>query len=103
GARPIRGVVSQGMLCSARELGLGEEHDGILELATEATPGTPFLEAVPLGDTRLVGEAPPTRPALLGHKGMARGLSASYGTPFRLPQLPGAEALDVSPARRAGA
>ena len=33
-ARPIRGVVSQGMLCSARERGLGEEHDGILELAT---------------------------------------------------------------------
>jgi phenylalanyl-tRNA synthetase beta chain len=101
-ARPIRGVVSQGMLCSARELGLGEEHDGILELATEAPPGTPFLEAVPLADTRLVVDVTPNRPDLLGHKGIARELSASYGTPFRLPQVPGAEALDVPPARRAG-
>ena len=102
-ARPIRGVVSQGMLCSARELGLGEEHDGILELATEAAPGTPFLEAVPLADTRLVVDVGPNRPDLLGHKGVARELAASYGSPFRLPQIPGAERLDVPSARHTGA
>jgi phenylalanyl-tRNA synthetase beta chain len=102
-ARPIRGVVSEGMLCSARELGLGEEHDGILELATDAAPGTPFLEAVPLADTRLVVDVTPNRPDLLGHKGVARELSASYGTPFRLPQIPGAEGLDVPSARHTGA
>ncbi len=99
----LRGEVSEGMLCSARELGLGQEHDGILELATDAAPGTPFLEAVPLADYRLVVDVTPNRPDLLGHKGVARELSASYGTPFRLPQIPGAERLDVAPARHAGA
>jgi phenylalanyl-tRNA synthetase beta chain len=102
-ARPIRGVVSQGMLCSARELGLGEEHDGILELDTAATPGTPLLEALALGDTRLVVDVTPNRPDLLGHKGVARELSAAYDAPFRLPRIPGAEAIDVPPARRGGA
>ena len=38
----LRGEVSEGMLCSARELGLGQEHDGILELDTDAAPGTPL-------------------------------------------------------------
>ena len=45
----------------------------------------------------------PNRPDLLGHKGVARELSASYGAPFRLPPIPGAESIDVPPARRAGA
>ena len=99
----LRGEVSEGMLCSARELGLGQEHDGILELATDAAPGTPFLEAMPLADYRLVVDVTPNRPDLLGHKGIARELSASYGTPFRLPQIPGAERLDVPSARHAGA
>ena len=54
----LRGEVSEGMRCSARELGLGQEHDGILELDTEAAPGTPLLEAVPLADHRLVVVAP---------------------------------------------
>ena len=85
-ARAIRGVVSQGMLCSARELGLGEEHDGILELDTDAAPGTPLLEAMPLADHRLVVDVTPNRPDLLGHKGVARELAASYGAPFRLPR-----------------
>jgi phenylalanyl-tRNA synthetase beta chain len=99
----LRGEVSEGMLCSARELGLGQEHDGILELATDAAPGTRFLDAVPLADHRLVVDVTPNRPDLLGHKGLARELSASYDTPFRLPQIPGAERLDVPPARHAGA
>ena len=99
----LRGEVSEGMLCSARELGLGQEHDGILELATDAAPGTPFLQAVPLADHRLIVDVTPNRPDLLGHKGVARELSASYGTPFRLPQIPGAAGLDLPPARRAGA
>jgi phenylalanyl-tRNA synthetase beta chain len=99
-ARPIRGVVSQGMLCSARELGLGEEHDGILELETSAAPGTPLLDAMPLADTRLVVDVTPNRPDLLAHKGFARELAASYGTAFRLPQIPGTAGIDVPPARR---
>jgi phenylalanyl-tRNA synthetase beta chain len=99
----LRGEPSEGMLCSARELGLGQEHDGILELATDAAPGTPLLDAVPLADYRLVVDVTPNRPDLLGHKGVARELSASYGTPFRLPQIPGGESLDVPSARHAGA
>ena len=55
----LRGEVSEGMLCSARELGLGQEHDGILELDTDAAPGTPLLEAVPLADHRLVVDVTP--------------------------------------------
>jgi phenylalanyl-tRNA synthetase beta chain len=102
-ARPIRGVMSQGMLCSARELGLGEEHDGILELATDAAPGTPFLQAIPLADTRLVIDVGPNRPDLLCHKGVARELSASYGAPFRLPPIPGADRLAGPSARHTGA
>jgi phenylalanyl-tRNA synthetase beta chain len=41
--RKIRGQTSNGMLCSARELGLGAEHDGIMELDLDVAPGTPFL------------------------------------------------------------
>ena len=99
----LRGELSEGMLCSARELGLGQEHDGILELDTDAAPGTPLLEAVPLADHRLVVDVTPNRPDLLGHKGIARELAAAYQTPFRLPLIPGAERMDVPPARRAGA
>jgi phenylalanyl-tRNA synthetase beta chain len=97
----LRGEVSEGMLCSARELGLGQEHDGILELDTDAAPGTPLLDAVPLSDHRLVVDVTPNRPDLLCHKGIARELSASYKGAFRLPGIPGAETLDVPPARRA--
>ena len=97
----LRGELSEGMLCSARELGLGQDHDGILELETDAAPGTPLLEAVPLSDHRLEVDVTPNRPDLLCHKGVARELSASYGTPFRLPPIPGAESLDVPSARRA--
>ncbi|HEX2218966.1 MAG TPA: phenylalanine--tRNA ligase subunit beta, partial [Gemmatimonadales bacterium] len=97
----LRGEVSEGMLCSAREVGLGQEHDGILELDTDAAPGTPLLEAVPLADHRLVVDVTPNRPDLLCHKGIARELSASLDAPFRLPSIPGAESLDVPPARRA--
>jgi phenylalanyl-tRNA synthetase beta chain len=98
--RKIRGEYSEGMLCSARELGLGQEHDGILELDLDVQPGTPFLEAMPIRDDRLVIDVTPNRPDLLGHKGVARELAASFGLPFRLPAIPGAELLDVPPPVR---
>jgi phenylalanyl-tRNA synthetase beta chain len=100
--RTIRGETSSGMLCSARELGLGQDHEGILELATAAVPGTPLLKALPLADHRLVVDVGPNRPDLLCHKGIARDLSASYATPFRLPVIPRAAGLDIPPARRMG-
>lgn len=101
-SRVLRGEPSEGMLCSARELGLGQDHNGILELATAAPPGTPLLKAVPLADHRLVVDVGPNRPDLLGHKGIARELSASYGTSFRLPVIPRATAGDIAPSRRSG-
>ena len=90
------------MLCSARELGLGQDGDGLWELQTDASPGTPLLEAMPLADHRLVLDIGPNRPDLLGHKGIARELAASFGVPFRLPALPTQPAIDVPQMRRVG-
>ncbi len=65
---------------------------------TAAAPGTPLLKALPLADDRLVVDVGPNRPDLLGHKGIARELSASYGMPFRLPVIPRAAAVDIPPS-----
>ena len=99
--RKLRGVASEGMLCSARELGLGQDHEGILELDTPAAPGTRLLDAVPLGDERLVVDVTPNRPDLLGHKGVARELAHAYQTTFRLPEIPGALGATVPSPRKA--
>ena len=85
--RKIRGHTSNGMLCSARELGLGEEHEGILELSVHAAPGTPLLQAMSIGDTRLVVDVLPNRPDLLSHLGLAREVAAISGARFALPQI----------------
>ncbi|HUF28406.1 MAG TPA: phenylalanine--tRNA ligase subunit beta [Gemmatimonadaceae bacterium] len=86
--RKIRGALSAGMLCSASELGLGTDKDGILELDVDAEPGTPFLRAVPVGDTRLVIDVSPNRPDLLSHLGVAREVAAATGIPLQLPEIP---------------
>jgi phenylalanyl-tRNA synthetase beta chain len=83
--RKIRGELSCGMLCSARELGLGEDHEGILALDIDAAPGTPFLEAVRVGDVQYDVDVLANRPDLLSHWGMARELSALTGIPVRDP------------------
>ena len=87
--RKIRGATSNGMLCSARELGLGDEHDGIMELAIDAPPGTPLLKALPVGDVRLVVDVGANRPDLLSHLGVARDVAAITKTPFALPAIDG--------------
>jgi phenylalanyl-tRNA synthetase beta chain len=83
--RKIRGRVSNGMLCSARELRLGTDHEGILALDTEASPGTPLLDAVAFGDSRLVVDVLPNRPDLLSHRGLAREVAAAVDHPLRAP------------------
>ncbi len=88
--KKIRGVESNGMLCSAKELGLGEDHAGILELDTDAAPGTRLLDAVPLGDHQIAIDVPANRPDLLCHKGVARELAAVLGGAVKLPPLAGA-------------
>jgi phenylalanyl-tRNA synthetase beta chain len=87
--RKIRGIYSNGMLCSARELGLGEDHQGIMALNIDAKPGTPFTSAVPVGDTRLVIDVGANRPDLLSHLGIARELAAITRKKWELPELPG--------------
>src|SRR5437762_7986150 len=85
--RKIRGVESNGMLCSAKELGLGVDHAGILELQTDAPPGTPFLEAVPIADEQIIIDVSANRPDLLCHKGVAREVAASLGATVKLPEI----------------
>ncbi|HET8713994.1 MAG TPA: phenylalanine--tRNA ligase subunit beta [Gemmatimonadales bacterium] len=86
--RKIRGVESNGMLCSAKELGLGVDHAGILELNTDAPPGTPFLEAIPVADEQIIIDVSANRPDLLCHRGVARELAVSLGATVKLPELP---------------
>ena len=86
--RKIRGVESNGMLCSAKELGLGVDHAGILELQTDAPPGTPFLEAVPIDDEQIIIDVSANRPDLLCHKGVAREVAVSLGATVKLPPIP---------------
>jgi phenylalanyl-tRNA synthetase beta chain len=85
--RKIRGQTSNGMLCSARELGLGQEHDGIMELDLAVAPGTPFLDAMAVGDSRLVIDVLPNRPDLLSHLGVAREVAAVTGDALTLPDI----------------
>jgi phenylalanyl-tRNA synthetase beta chain len=87
--RKIRGIVSNGMLCSAKELGLGENSDGILELDLDAEPGTRFLSAMPVGDMQLVIDVGPNRSDLQSHLGIARELAAIAGVAWHLPEIPG--------------
>jgi len=87
--RKIRGAISDGMLCSADELNLGTEHDGILELDVDVPPGTPLLKAVPLGDTQIVVDVGANRPDLLSHLGFAREVAAVTKKPMSLPAVEG--------------
>ena len=98
--KKIRGVESNGMLCSAQELGLGADHTGILELDTTAAPGTRFIDAMGIADHQIVIDVPANRPDLLCHKGVARELGASLAAPVKLPPIPGAKPLSVSPPVR---
>ncbi|MBX7513819.1 phenylalanine--tRNA ligase subunit beta [Qipengyuania sp. GH38] len=72
----IRGVDSNGMMCSVRELELGEEHDGIIELPEDAPVGQTFAEyhdASPIFDVAIT----PNRPDCMGVEGIARDLAAA--------------------------
>lgn len=72
----IRGVESRGMMCSVRELNLGEEHDGIIELAEDAPVGARFADYARLDDPVLDIAVLPNRPDCLGVRGIARDLAA---------------------------
>jgi phenylalanyl-tRNA synthetase beta chain len=98
--KPILGIQSDGMLCSAHELGLGDDHSGILILPVATPLGMPYGEA--LGLTReIVYDLDVTRnlPDCFGHLGVARQVAARLGVPLAgAPELP---APGEAPARRA--
>jgi phenylalanyl-tRNA synthetase beta chain len=73
----IRGVASRGMLCSAYELGLGEDHEGIIELPQDAPVGEQYVSYAGLGDTVLDIKVTPNRADCLGVRGIARDLAAA--------------------------
>ncbi|WP_238123647.1 MULTISPECIES: phenylalanine--tRNA ligase subunit beta [unclassified Xanthobacter] len=73
----IRDVESRGMLCSARELGLSEEHDGIMELPADAPAGAKFAEVIGLDDPVVEIAVTPNRADCLGVSGVARDLAAA--------------------------
>ncbi len=73
----IRGVESFGMLCSARELEIGEDHDGIMELPQGAEVGTPISDVLGLNDPVIDFEVTPNRPDTNGIDGVARDLAAA--------------------------
>ena len=97
--RKIRGVESLGMLCSASELGLGTDSEGIMELDVDCANGERFSEAVGLADTILDLDITPDRPDLLCHKGVARELGAALDVAFKLVPIPGARACTFTPVR----
>ena len=77
----IRGEESHGMLCSASELGISEDHDGIMELPNDATIGMGAAEAAGLDDPMIEIAITPNRGDCLGVRGVARDLAAAgYGT-----------------------
>lgn len=84
-ATTIRGIESSGMVCSERELGLGENHDGILVLDDSAEPGRPLSSL--LGDAVLDAEVTPNRPDCLSILGIARELAAITGTKVLEPEM----------------
>jgi phenylalanyl-tRNA synthetase beta chain len=82
--RKMRGIMSEGMVCSAKELGLGEDHEGILILDKALAVGQPLADA--LGDPVLVCELQPNRPDCMGIVGIARELAAVQRVALREPK-----------------
>ncbi len=81
----LRGVESQGMILSERELQISDEHNGIMVLAQDHVPGTPLHEVVQISTDVLVLEVTPNRPDCLGIYGVAREVAASTGAQLQPP------------------
>lgn len=78
----LRGVDSLGMMCSGKELGLGEDHAGLLIMSPDSPVGTPFNQLNP-SDVLFDLEITPNRSDLLSHLGLARELAALTGLPLK--------------------
>src|ERR1700760_4166152 len=87
GVGTIRGVESAGMLCSAAELQLSEDHDGIMELPADAPVGKPYAAWAGLGDPVLEINLTPNRQDCTGVHGIARDLAAADMGKFKDPTI----------------
>ena len=87
GVGTIRGVESRGMLCSAAELQISEDHDGIMELPADAPVGKGFAEWAGLGDPVIEINLTPNRQDCTGVHGIARDLSAADMGKFKDPAI----------------
>ena len=83
----IRGVESNGMLCSETELGVGNDNSGIIIFPKDTKLGIPLNEYYNLNDTVFELEITPNRPDCLSHIGIARELSAYYNTELKIPEI----------------
>ncbi len=91
----LRGVTSCGMCCSQRELGMGNDHDGIWILPDDAVVGTPIAEYLKMTDTVLDLEITPNRPDCLSMTGMAREIGAMYQLDWENPLSAMVEKLEL--------
>ena len=82
----LRGVESFGMMCSERELGLSDNHEGLMILDPRLEPGTPVERLFP-GDVRIEVEVTPNRPDWLSMWGIARDVSCLLDTEAKLPEV----------------
>ncbi|GGJ86819.1 phenylalanine--tRNA ligase beta subunit [Pilimelia anulata] len=100
GERRTYGRMSRGMICSGRELGVSDDHDGIIVLPPDAAaPGTDARPLVGLDDVVVEVNVTPDRGYCFSVRGIARELAASLGVPFRDPAaLPGVPAATPTPA-----
>lgn len=87
GARTVRGETSDGMLCSARELGIAEDHSGILLLDRDAPLGADVVSTLALQDVLFELDVTPNRPDALSVVGIAREVAAAYGLPLTIPSV----------------
>ncbi len=87
GVRDIRGVESHGMICSERELGIGDDQEGILVLADDAPVGKPLEEVVELPEVVFDLDITPNRPDAMSLLGIARDLAAWYDIDYRIPEM----------------
>ncbi len=93
----IRDVESHGMLCSARELGVSEESEGIMELPADASVGAPFAEVIGLNDPVVEIAVTPNRADCLGVSGVARDLAAAGLGELMAPHIKKVEGTFPSP------
>jgi phenylalanyl-tRNA synthetase beta chain len=96
GAREIRGVVSNGMLCAPDELGISPSHEGILILPAGLEPGQDVARVFGLDDAVLDVEVTPNRPDFLSVLGVAREVAAATGTPLVPPDTQVLEAEEAA-------